>query len=270
MIWDFFTYAFLTRALIVGVVLACVAPLLGIFVVVRRQALVADTLAHASLAGVAIGILVFPRAPLFVAFVVAFAAALLIEQLRRRGNMPSDSALAIVLSGGLALALALFSWFKEGNAIVSNYLFGNITTVSTSETIMILAISAALIVTIGLLFERLFLLSFDETLARAQGLRADGLNALFSALTAALVTAGMRVVGVLLIGALLTLPVLAATQFRKSFSATTLIAVVIAVLGVVAGLFISYALNIATGATIVLALLALYLFALPFHSMKNR
>lgn len=255
------SYTFMQYALAAGIAVGVVAPLLGIFITVRRQSLIADTLAHASLAGVAIGVALNVD-PLIAGALSAIFGALLIERLRDRGGVPSESALALVLSGSLALAIVMMSAVGSFNAGVLNYLFGGITTV-TFEDVWITLV-ASLVVTLFILFyfERLFLLSFDEEVAASQGLKVAGLNFLLALATAIVVAVGMRVVGVLLIGALMVVPVLAAMQFQQGFKATAGIGVFISLLSVVGGLFISYYFDLAAGGTIVLLTIIFFLFAL--------
>ncbi|MEK9155120.1 MAG: metal ABC transporter permease [Patescibacteria group bacterium] len=261
MLLDFFAYDFLTRALVAGVIVAIVAPMLGIFLTVRRYALIADTLSHASLAGVAIGILTGIN-PVITAIAVAIVVAIGIERLRLSGRFSGESILALFLSGSLAFAIVAMSAAQKFNGGVLAYLFGSITTVSVNDLWIIGGLG---VVTVGIIlafYRKLFLLSFDEDIARANGLPVTAYSLLLAILTAATVAVSMRVVGVLLIGALMVIPVLAATQFNRGFKATMAIAVIISVASVLLGLATSYAFDLATGGTIVLCTVGLFLLSL--------
>ena len=254
---DFLEYDFMQRALLAGLLIGLIAPLLGMFLTVRRQALIADTLAHASLAGVALG-LVLGIDPLLAAGVMAIVAALFIERLRTLGWFSGDSLLALILSGSLAFAVVAMSAADKFNAGVLQYLFGGITTVSNQDLYMIGGV-AVVVFGLGLtLFKEFFLLSFDEDIAKAQGMRTAVLNTLMALMTAVTVAVGMRVVGILLMGALMVIPVLGAMRLGLSFRATTAIAVAMSLFSVLAGLLISYAYDLAAGGAIVLVAIALF------------
>lgn len=254
---DFLDYDFMRRALLAGLFIGMVAPLLGMFLTVRRQALIADTLAHASLAGVALGLLL-GFDPLLAAGALAVLAALFIERLRTLGWFSGDSLLALILSGSLAFAVVGMSAADRFNAGVLQYLFGGITTVSTQDLWLIGSVSTLVLILCVLLFKEFFLLSFDEDIARAQGMKTSFLNTMMALMTALTVAVGMRVVGVLLMGALMVIPVLAAMRLGLSFRATSVIAVAISLLSVIVGLLLSYTYDIAAGGAIVLVAIGIF------------
>ena len=250
-------YEFMRNAFLAGIMVAIAAPLLGMFLTVRRQSLMADTLAHASLAGVAIGVLLHIN-PLAAALVTTLLAAILLERLRNEGRIAGDALLALVLSGALAFAVVAMSAAGSFNASILQYLFGGITTVTHQDLIVMAIVTVAVATGVGLFFNQYFLISFDENVARAQGLKVTALNLLFALLTGATIAIGMRVVGVLLIGALMVVPVLAASRLGLSFRATTLAAVLFAVASVITGLTTSYYFDLASGGMIVLCTIAIF------------
>lgn len=254
---DFLDYDFMQRALIAGLLIGAVAPMLGMFLTVRRQALIADTLAHASLAGVALGLLL-GLDPLLTATAVAILAALFIERLRTLGWFSGDSLLALILSGSLAFAVVGMSATNTFNAGVLQYLFGGITTVSEQDLWLIGGVSVGVLSLCTLLFKEYFLLAFDEDVAKAQGMRTGLLNTLLALMTAVTVAVGMRVVGVLLMGALMVIPVLAAMRMGLSFRATSVMAVAISLLSVIVGLLFSYYYDVAAGGAIVLVAIGIF------------
>jgi zinc transport system permease protein len=254
---DFLTYDFMQRALLAGILIGAVTPLLGMFLTVRRQALIADTLAHASLAGVALGVLLGID-PLLAAAAVAVLAALFIERLRLLGWFSGDSLLALMLSGSLAFAVVAMSAVNKFNAGILQYLFGGITTVSNQDLWLIAGVAGSVLLLLILFFKEFFLLSFDEDIAKAQGVHTGLLNTLLALMTALTVAAGIRVVGVLLVGALMVIPVLAAMRLGLSFRATSAIAVAISLLSVILGLLLSYMYDLAAGGAIVLVAISLF------------
>lgn len=268
MFMDFFAYDFLTRALIAGIIVGIVAPMLGIFLTVRRYALIADTLSHASLAGVALGVLLGIN-PLLTAIVVSVMIAVGIERLRLSGKFGGEAVLALFLSGSLAFAVVGMSAVGKFNGGVLAYLFGSITTVSVSDLWIIGALGATVVVTVFVSYRKLFLLSFDEDIAKASGMNVTAYSLMLAVLTAGMVAVSMRVVGVLLVGALMVVPVLAATQWNKGFKETMGIAVGISLLSVLFGLFLSYSYNLATGGTIVLCTVALFIMSFILTTFRK-
>lgn len=264
---DFFQYDFLMRALIAGILLGMLAPVIGQFLVVRRFSLLADTLSHVSLLGVAVA--VFFRWPIFLgALSAALFGGLGMESLRRSGKVMSESILALFLSGSLATALILLAVSNGTNINLLSYLFGSISTVTKIDLWILLALlfAAASFLIIG--YRKLFLLSLDEDLARASGVPAERYNVLFILLASAVVAGSIGIVGALLIGALMIVPVLAAMQWRRSFLATLLLSIIFAEFSVVAGFFSSYQLDLPSGATIVLWAIATFGFSYLLNSRK--
>lgn len=251
MIADFFQYEFLSRAFFAGMLLGVLAPVVGQFLVVRRFSLLADTLSHVSLLGVALA--VFFQLPIFLgALGSSLLGGLGMEFLRRSGKVMSESILALFLSGSLAAALVLLA-ISDGVSInLLSYLFGSITTVTDDDLVILslLLFLASIFISLG--YRKLFLLSLDEDLARASGVSVDRYNILFILLASAVVAGSITVVGALLIGALMIVPVLAAMQWRRSFLTTLILSIGIAELSVLAGFFTSYEFDLPSGATIVL------------------
>lgn len=244
-----------------GIIIGLVAPLIGIFLVVRRYSLMADTLAHVSLVGVAIGLLT-KTSPVINATVVAVLAGVGIEKLRRVKNVFGESAVALFLWAGLACAIVLISIAKGFNVDLFSFLFGSITTVSTEDLYFIAVVAIIVSTVVVLLYKELFVVSFNEELAQADGIEVDRYNLVIVILAALTISLSMRIVGVLLIGALMIIPVLAAMQFNRNFKQTMVLAVLISLLAVVTGLCFSYYFDIASGGAIVLTAVGFFLLSL--------
>jgi zinc transport system permease protein len=262
--FDIFQYDFMIRSFIAGIAVALVAPTIGMFLVVRRYSLMADTLAHVSLVGVAIG-LVTKIQPVLIAIIAAIIAAIGIEKLRGTKRVFGESILALFLSGSLAIASVIISAAGGFNMSLLNFLFGSITTVTQSDVFIIVAMSLVVLVTIFVFFNKFFLVSFDEELARTDGIRAKFYSTLLVVLAAITVALSMRIVGVLLIGALMVIPVITAIQFSRGFRATILLSIAISLMSVVVGLFTSYYFSLASGGTIVVVALLLFLLSIVFN-----
>ena len=256
---DFLQFGFMQRAFAAGAVMAVVCPLIGVFLVPRRLSLIADTLAHVALAGVALGLLV-GASPVLGALVVTVAGALGMERLRSRGALQGDAALAVFLSGGFALAVVLISLARGFNADLFAILFGSILTISPADVWLILALGAVVVATILLSYRRLFAITLHEDLARTSGVPVTALNLMLTVLTALTTVVAMRMVGVLLVSAMIVIPTLTGFALGRSFRRATVVAIVMALASVGIGLTAAYYLGLAAGGAVVLT--ALLLFAL--------
>jgi len=228
---------------------------------VRRQAFLADTLAHVSLAGVAAGLL-FAFNPVIGAIAASILAALLIERLRLKKGFFGESALSLILSGSLALAVVMISLAKGLSAGLFSYLFGSVTTVSRFDLGVILALGVAVVLIVLVNVRQFFLVSLDEELALSGGLPAPAFNLLLTVLAGLAIALSLRIVGALLVGALMVVPVLAASRFNMGFRKTHFLAVALSLFSVLIGFFLSYALDLAAGGTIVGVAILIFLASL--------
>src|SRR6202795_755965 len=254
---DFLQFGFMQRAFAAGAGMAVVCPLIGVFLVPRRLSLIADTLAHVALAGVALGVLV-GVSPVLGALVVTVAGALGMERLRSRGTLQGDAALAVFLSGGFALAVVLISLARGFNADLFAILFGSILTVSPADVWLILALGAVVVTTILLSYRQLFAITLNEDLARTSGVPVTALNLMLTVLTALTTVVAMRMVGVLLVSAMIVIPTLTGFALGRSFHTATAIAIGIALLSMTSGLIAAYYLRLAAGGAVVLSALVIF------------
>ena len=261
MVENIFQYGFIVRGLEAGIIVACVAPLIGTFLVLRRYSLIADTLSHVSLAGIALGLLLKIN-PLLAALGATTVASLGIERLRNSKRISGESALALFLSGSLALAVVLLSLANGFNASLFNYLFGSIVTVTSTDILVIGGVSALVILSLFALFKPLLFVTFDEEAAQVSGMPTRFLNLALILLTALTVSVAIPIVGILLIAALMVIPVVAALQWRCGFMRTVLMAEGISIVSVLFGIVASFYLNLATGGTIVQIMLAAFVVSL--------
>lgn len=258
---EIFQYSFMVRAFIAGLLIAVTVPLMGSFLVARRYSLIADSLAHASLAGVGAGLLLGFN-PILVAVPATIAGSLIMEYLRQNKRISGETSLAILMSGGLAIAVVFASLAHGARADFNAYLFGSIATTARSDILVLLG-AALVVITLLLINYRAFLhIAFDEDSARIAGYNVNALNYLLAAMTAVVVVLSLRIVGGLLIGALLVIPVISASRFSRSFGQTILLATVFAVIAVIVGLFLAFYVGIAAGGAIVIAALVTFLLAL--------
>ncbi len=254
---EFFQSGFLVRALLAGVLTALICPLIGMFLVTRRMSFLADTLAHVSLAGVAVGA-VLQTSSLATVAVFCVAAALTVDALRHSRAVSGESGLVLFLSGGLAMAAVVLSQARTINVHLSSVLFGSITTVSRADLLAMAVLSAVVVAGVCLFYKELLTVSLDEDLAAAGGVRVRVVNAVLMMLSSLTVAVATRIVGILLVSALMIIPVITAMQWRQGFLRTLLLAVTFALAAVLGGLAVSYAANASSGGVIVLVAIGLF------------
>lgn len=266
---NLFEYNFIVTGLIAGIAIGIIAPLVGMFLVLRRYSLIADTLSHVSLAGIAIGLFLGIN-PLITAIAATVVSSVFIEKLRLSKKTYGESALALFLSGSLAIAVVVVGISKGLNSTLIKYLFGSVATVNNTDLIIILILAVLVTLGITLIFKKLLYATFDEESAKVMGIKTNLLNLVFILLSAITISFAIPVTGVLLISALLVIPVITALQLRKPFTQTIIIAQVVSVFSVVAGIIISFYLDLPPGGAIVLITLLLFLIASIVSGGKSR
>jgi len=245
------SFEFMQRAFAAGIITALLASVIGVFIVLRRMSMVGDSLSHAALAGVAGGML-FGIYPFYGALILSGAAAVLIEFIRSAFKRYSEVALAVVMSGGMGLAVVLISMGKSFNADLMSYLFGSLVAVSHQDIVIISILGFFIIGSVILLYRELFSITFDEEAAVVLGIPVKWINFYFTIMTALVVALSIRVVGALLISALMVIPAAVGLQLARSFKSTFLIAIGVSLFSVMAGLYASFLFDLAPGGTIVL------------------
>lgn len=263
-----FEYSFIVRAFEAGLIVGAIAPLIGIFLVLRRYSLIADTLAHVSLAGVALGFLLGWN-PILTALGTTMLSSLGIEKLRTGGKVYGESALALFLSGSLALATVLLSLGKTLNTNILNYLFGNILTVTQTDIYIMAILGVTTAAAVSLFYKELIFTTFDEEAARVSGIPTKTINTVLILLAALTISLSIPIVGILLIAALIVIPVTAALQFKRSFAQTLIIAEIISLLSVILGIWTSFHFSLATGGTIVLIMIGIFLGILGIKKING-
>lgn len=253
------SYEFMRRAFLAAIFIAGIAPMLGVFLVIRRQSLMADTLSHVSLAGVALGFFLNLNPDLTTLLIVIIAAVIL-EYLRTLYRSYSEISIAILMSGGLALALVLMN-LSGGNSTTSiqSYLFGSIVTI-TQDQVWFLGFLFLAVFVLFFLFKRpMYVLTFDEDTAHVDRLPVRIMSMLFNVLTGIAIAMMIPIAGALLISAIMVLPAAISMRLGKSFNAVILISVLIGLFGMLSGLTSSFYLDTPPGATITLVFIGLFL-----------
>ncbi|MFY1067376.1 metal ABC transporter permease [Enterococcus sp. AD013-P3] len=254
-----FSYEFMIKALWAAVFIAGIAPMLGVFLVIRRQSLMADTLSHVSLAGVALGFFLNIN-PSLTTLIVVVIAAILMEYLRSMYRTYSEISIAILMAGGLALALVLMNLSKGSSATsIQSYLFGSIVTITTQQVVT-LGVLFALTAILFALFKRpMYVLTFDEDTAHVDGLPVRWMSMAFNVLTGVAIAVMIPIAGALLISAIMVLPAAISMRIGKSFNTVIVISIIVGLIGMISGLISSFYLNSPPAATITLVFIALFL-----------
>ncbi|MFJ8236935.1 metal ABC transporter permease [Ureibacillus sp. NPDC094379] len=258
MIEAILNYEFLQNAFLSGMIIGVIAPLLGVFIVVRRMSLIADALSHVTLAGIA-GSLYLSQTvaalaylnPIYFGIIASVGGSVLIERLRTLYKHYEDLAIPIIMSGGIGLSAIFISLASGFSTDLMSYLFGSVSAVSKQDLWVIILIAMIVIVFLFIFFKEMFVLSFDEEYAKASGLPARKIHLLFMVVVALVIAASMRIVGILLVSSMITLPVAAAMRLSKSFKQTILFSILFGEASVIIGLVSAFYLNLAPGGTIV-------------------
>jgi len=254
-----FAFGFMQRAFFAALGISVIAPMLGVFLVIRRQSLMADTLSHVSLAGVALG-LFFNLNPNMTTILVVIGAAVILEYLRMVYVTYSEISIAILMSGGLALALILMS-VNGGTSSVSiqQYLFGSIITISW-EQVYLLAGLFILTSVLFILFRRpMYVMTFDESTAQVDGLPIRLMSVLFNVICGVAIAVMIPIAGALLVSAIMILPAAIGMRIGKTFHAVILISMLVGIIGMTSGLMASFYLTTPPGASITMIFILLFL-----------
>ncbi|MBI5968674.1 MAG: metal ABC transporter permease [Deltaproteobacteria bacterium] len=263
---NLFSYAFMQRAFLAGFLISVTCGILGVFLVLRRDAMVGHGLAHVTFGGVALGLLLYVT-PILVALGVAVFSALGILKLKERAGLYGDTAIGIISSLGMALGILLVTLAGSFNVDLFGYLFGNILAIDPVEVWMAFILAFAVLITVALFYQEFVFLTFDSESAKTSGVRVKRLEALMAILTAVTVVLGMRVVGILLVSALLVIPAAAALQVARSFKEALIISAILAGISAVTGLIMAFYLDWPSSGTIVSVsgLFFLIFFGARFH-----
>jgi zinc transport system permease protein len=261
-----FEYAFIIRALIAGSFVALLCSSLGVLLVLRRLSLIGDGLAHVTFGSVALGLLLKVE-PIYVSIPIVALSSLAILKLTERARVYGDAAIGIVSAVGVSGGVLLAGIASGFNVDLLSYLFGNVLSVTTGEVVVSVALSLIVLCVIASQYSQILSMSFDEEFARTSGVNTSRINALLAVLTAITVVLTMKLVGVMLTSALLILPAVTSFQIARSFRGALGVAASVAILSVWIGIFVSFLLNLPTGATIVLLNFAFFLLFYGFKRM---
>lgn len=265
-------YSFMQNALVVSIFISILCPCIGVFLVLRRYSMIGDTLSHASLAGVTIGLLTNQN-PILGAFVFTSICGALIEFLRKYFKKYTDLILTIVLSLSVGTAITIISSGKL-HANADSFMFGSILTVTRFDMIMVAILSVVSVLTLVLLYNQMLYIAYDEETAKVTGVKVELINYVFSILVASAISISIRIVGVLVLSSMIALPVATALQLGKGFKLTLIFSVIFSFIDIMLGLFLAYYVNVAPGgftALISVAVLVIVMIAKRvYFNIKTR
>ena len=264
-----FSYPFIQRALIAGVLISLCCALLGVSLALKRYSMIGDGLSHVSFGALAIAV-ALGFTPLYFSIPVVILAAFLLLRMANRPRWNNDAAIAVMSASALAVGILVISLTTGMTTDVDNYMFGSVLAMTRSDVLLSVLLSIAVLTLFLLFYHKLFAVTFDENFSRATGLRVDRYNTLLSVLTALTIVLGMRMRGAMLISSLIIFPALSAMRLFRSFRGVVICAGISSVLCFCAGLGISFALSTPVGATVVIMDLAVFLSFSLIGTLRRR
>jgi len=263
-----FSYSFLVKAFTVGALVSICAALLGVSLVLKRYSMIGDGLSHVGFGSLAVATAMH-TAPLIVAIPIVVAAAFLLLRLSENSKIKGDAAIALISTGSLAVGVIIISQTTGMNTDVCNYLFGTILAMQKKDVYLSIALSITVLVMFILFYNKLFAITFDESFAKAAGIRTGLYNMLIAFLTALTIVLGMRIMGAMLISSLIIFPALSSMRLFKKFKSVTVCAAVISILCFFTGVVISYIYATPTGASVVMINIIVFVLFWLAETMRN-
>jgi zinc transport system permease protein len=260
-------YQFFQNAILGGIIAALACAWVGLFLILRKEAMLGDGIAHTAFGGIALGLFLGIN-PILTALAVSTLAVLGISYMRRRGLAQSDSAIAVMLAVGFSTGLIIISLAGGFNVELFSYLFGSILTIDQTELIIVSILGISTILILGVFYKELLSMTFDEEDARLMGIPVRLLSLAFNLLVTITIVLSIKVIGVILVVALLVLPGLAALQLDLSFKGTTLVAIGFGVLSMLTGILLSAIYNVAASGVIVFKAAGLFLFTAIYRRLE--
>ena len=268
-LWEMFTYPFIVRAFVVGILVSVCAALLGVPLVLKRYSMIGDGLSHVSFGALSVAV-ACGWAPLPVSIPVVVIAALCLLRMTERSKLGADAAIAVVSASALAIGIIVTSLTTGMTTDVDSYMFGSILALSRADVALSVGLSVAVLVLFGLFYHQLFAITFDESFSRATGVKVGVYNTLLAVLTALTIVLGMRMMGAMLISSLIIFPALTAMRLFKSFRGVVVCSAVTSVACFCAGLTASFVLSTPVGASVVAANLGLFLLSCLAAALRRR
>jgi len=268
-LFDILSYTFMQRAMVSSVLIGAVCAVIGVYVVLKGLSFIGAGIAHASFGGVALGFLLGLN-PVLTAIVFCLATAWGIGFVTRWGEVKEDTAIGVFFASTMALGILFIGLMRGYNVDLFGYLFGSVLAVTTADLWIGGALALVVLLVVGLFYKELLFITFDPEMAEAAGLPAASLYFLLLSLIALTIVLSIKVVGIILVSALIVTPAAAAYQLTDDFRRMMALSVLLGVGSALVGLFFSYWLNIASGATIVLTATVIFFLAALLSPRRRR
>jgi ABC-type Mn2+/Zn2+ transport system permease subunit len=265
---DLFALGFMQRAFAAGVLIALLCATFSVFVVLKRLSFIGVGISHSAFGGVALGFLLGIH-PIVTAIVFSGSVALLIGWINRKGRLHEDTAIGIFFALTMALGIFLIGIKREYNVDLFGYLFGNILAVTRGDLILVIVLVPIILALVLSVFKELLFLSFDEEVAEVSGVPVALLSSLFLVAMAVTIVIAIKLIGIVLVSALLVLPGATGRQLARNYRGMLVLSILSALVSTIGGLFLSYYLDLASGATIVLLAGGLFFLAFLFRRLKE-
>ena len=256
--FEMFSYSFMLKALIVGLLISICASLVGTFLVLKRNSMIGDGLSHVAFGAFSFAT-VLGFAPLIIAIPVVIIVSFFILKLNDNNKIHGDSAIALMSASSLAIGTFLISVIKGVNVDINSYLFGSILSINSEDVILSILVFIVVIVLFITSYNKIFSITFDETFAKSIGINTDLYNAIFAILCSVIIVLGMRLMGALLISSLIIFPSISSMQLFRKFKSVVIFSTIVSSISFVIGLITSFYFEVPTGSTIVIINLIVFI-----------
>lgn len=264
-----FSYEFITRAIVVGILVSLCSSMLGVSLVLKRYSMIGDGLSHVSFGALSIAA-ALNLAPLYVSIPIVIISAFFLLRISERSSVGGDAAIAIFSSSALALGIIITSMTTGINADICNYMFGSILAMKESDVYISVIMSAVVLGMYVFSYNKIFAITFDESFSRATGVKVNFYNVAIAVLTAITIVLGMRIMGALLISSLIIFPALSAMRICRYFKRVIICSAIFSMLCFFTGIVLSYVLEVPVGASVVMVNLLVFLLCILAEKIKSR
>jgi len=263
-----FEYTFFRNALMGGIITAVVCAWIGLFLILRKESMLVDGVAHTSFGGIALGLFLGIN-PLLTALLITVLAVLGVSWMRRHGLAYSDSATAVMLALGFSTGLIIISLADGFNVELMSYLFGSILTVEQTDLLVVGMLAVIAFLFLGVFYKELLSITFDEDASRLMGIPVRPLSIAYNILIAVTIVLSIKVIGIILVVALIVIPGLTALQLGLSFKGTTIAAMCFGASSVFTGMILSAIYDVATSGVIVFTMTGIFLFVAAYRRLER-
>ncbi len=257
------------RAIIVGVLVALCASLLGVSLVLKRYSMIGDGLSHVGFSSMALATALNIQ-PLTISIPIVVIAAFLLLRISENSKIKGDALIALISTGSLAVGVMIVSLSTGMNTDVCNYLFGSLFSLTKNDVKLSIIIASIILISFILLYNRIFAVTFDESFSRATGVKVSFYNSLIAMLTAFIIVLGMRMMGSLLISSLIIFPALSAMRLHKKFKTVVISSALISIICLLVGMYISYEYSAPGGASVVICNMVVFMLYSIIAYTKER